>query len=79
MASNTKLLFFLLICISLLLVVEINIHLTALVAIGILGFTLVTMVLKSLFNLKEMRKQINTKRVIIFAVGSIVMIAYLNY
>lgn len=48
-------------CISLVLVVELNIELTAMVTIGVLGVTLVTMMMKSVFNFNEARKQVNTK------------------
>ena len=52
-ASNTKLIFFLLVCLSLLLVVEIWSEMTAMVTIGVLGFFIIVMVKKSLFNLKS--------------------------
>ncbi len=78
-ASNTKLIFFLLVCLSLLLVVEIWSEMTAMVTIGVLGFFIIVMLKKSLFSLKSVRSQINTKRVIIFVAGFIVGFAYLYY
>jgi len=78
-ASNTKLIFFLLVCLSLLLVVEIWSEMTAMVTIGVLGFFIIVMLKNSLFNLKAVRQQINTKRVIIFVSGFIVGFAYLYY
>lgn len=66
-------------CISLVLVVELNIELTAMVTIGVLGVTLVTMMMKSVFNFNEARKQINTKRVIILIVSVIVATAFISF
>lgn len=51
--STTKLISFALVCITLLLVVEINIEITAMVTIVALGITLLTMLMQSVFNINE--------------------------
>jgi hypothetical protein len=77
-ASNSKLLLFLLLFLTGILIVEINHIITALVTIAVLGTTIATLVMKSICNYKELKSQVTTKRIVILFVSVFVGIGFIN-
>ena len=77
-ASNSKLTLFILLFLTGVLVVEINVWLTAMVVIGSMAATLLTLITKSLCNVRSFRSALNLKRFIIFFVAVLIGGAFIN-
>jgi len=60
------------------LVIEINQWLTAMVSIGIMCATILTLVTKSICNIGNIRSQVTLKRVVILVVSVLVGAAFIN-